>query len=90
MHYISQNLENIGRMITNARYSNFDPLEIIARAILRQKEAPCPVDTWDCPTEGSLACLLTYPRYRTAGYSFRVAHRVAICSARRSSIGFFI
>lgn len=34
--------------------------------------------------------MLPYPRYRTAGYSFRVAHRVAICSARRSRIGFFI
>lgn len=34
-------------------------------------------------------CMCAYPLYRTAGYSFRVAQRVAICSAKRSSIWSF-
>ena len=35
------------------------------------------------------ACASAHPRYRTAGYSFRVAHSVASCSARRSITEFF-
>lgn len=40
--------------------------------------------------QGGCQLRCPYPLYRTAGYSFSVAHSVAICSARRSRIGFFI
>lgn len=74
-------------MIISTRYSNLNPLEATARGISRLKKF---LGWWTQGRPWRAAQRAAYPRYRTAGYSFRVAHRVAICSARRSSMGFFI